>query len=117
MHYCSDTHNVQKERIPKDNMIIRRHILLLLCFIGISSIGHAQSSIVKDFKPVCDSLNTLIMKRKGIESPKVSLNAVMKRGNTLDFYFTQSLSDCPWHEGDPEWFRRQLCGCKSRKYP
>lgn len=109
MHYCSDTHNVQKERIPKDNMIIRRHILLLLCFIGISSIGHAQSSIVKDFEPVCDSLNSLIMERKGIESPKVSLNAVMKRGNTLDFYFTQSLSDCPWHEGDPEWFRRQLC--------
>ena len=78
--------------------------------------GHAQSAMLKDFKPVCDSLNTLLMERNGIVSPKLSLNAIMKRGTTLDFYFTQSLSDCPWHEGDPEWFREQLCSLIPEKY-
>ena len=78
--------------------------------------GYAQSAMLKDFKPVCDSLNTLLMERNGIVSPKLSLNAIMKRGTTLDFYFTQSLSDCPWHEGDPEWFREQLCSLIPEKY-
>ena len=72
--------------------------------------------MLKDFKPVCDSLNTLMMERNGIESPKIGLNAIMKRGTTLDFYFTQSLSDCPWHEGDPEWFRKTLCDLIPEKY-
>lgn len=86
----------------------RRHMIMLMCAMLICVSAHAQSTIVKDFKSACDSLNTLIMERQGIESPKLGLNAIMKRGNALDFYFTQSLGDCPWHEGDPQWFRKQL---------
>ena len=88
--------------------------IILLFSLGFN--GHAQSAMLKDFKPVCDSLNTLMMERNGIESPKIGLNAIMKRGTTLDFYFTQSLSDCPWHEGDPEWFRKTLCDLIPEKY-
>ncbi len=95
---------------------ITRHIALTFLLACLSLSSYAQGSIVKDFKPVCDSLNTLVMERQGIASPKLSLNAVMKRGNTLDFYFTQSLGDCPWYEGDPEWFRQQLCDLVPDKY-
>lgn len=93
-----------------------RHIYTTAALIIISITSHAQSAIVKDFKPVCDSLNTLVMERQGIASPKLSLNAIMKRGSTLDFYFTQTLCDCPWYEGDPEWFRQQLCSLIPEKY-
>ena len=89
-------------------MNIKRHIIIVISFLLTSICGYTQNTIVKDFKPVCDSLNTLLMERNGIESPKLSLNAIMKRGSTLDFYFTQSLEDCPWYEGDPQWFRKQL---------
>ena len=92
------------------------NLIFTISLLLISLSSSAQSAMLKDFKPVCDSLNTLIMQRKGIASPKISLNAIMKRGNTLDFYFTQSLCDCPWHEGDPEWFMSQLCSLIPEKY-
>ena len=85
----------------------RLNLIFTISLLLISLNGSAQSAMLKDFKPVCDSLNTLIMQRQGIESPKISLNAIMKRGNTLDFYFTQSLCDCPWHEG--HYFERKRC--------
>jgi hypothetical protein len=50
----------------------------------------------------------MVKARTGISSPQLRLNAVMKRGKTLDFYFTESLSDCPWYAGDPQWFRKEL---------
>ena len=93
-----------------------RYISILAAFLTLGVSSRAQSAMIRDFKPVCDSLNTLLMERNGIASPKLSLNAIMKRGNTLDFYFTQSLCDCPWHEGDPEWFIQQLNDLIPEKY-
>ena len=75
----------------------------------------AQSAIVKDFTPVCDSLSILIKERTTVEG-KLKLKAVMKRGNSLDFYFTESLCDYPWHKGDTEWFRRSLKSLFPDKY-
>lgn len=79
--------------------------LMLSCF-GMNSM--AQSKIVKDFRPACDSLSAMMKERTGIASGRIRLNAVMKRGSTLDFYFTESVSDCPWYAGDPQWFRTEL---------
>ena len=57
---------------------ISRHIALTLLLACLSLSSYAQGSIVKDFKPVCDSLNTLVMERQGIANPKLSLNADRK---------------------------------------
>ena len=85
-----------------------RHILLACAALFISTLSFGQSRIVKDFRPACDSLTKMVKARTGISSPQLRLNAVMKRGKTLDFYFTESLSDCPWYAGDPQWFRKEL---------
>ena len=85
-----------------------RHILLISALLCLSSLSFGQSKIVKDFRPACDSLTRMVKERTGISSPQLRLNAVMKRGKTLDFYFTESLSDCPWYAGDPQWFRKEL---------
>ncbi len=82
--------------------------IIIMALICAGSDLHAQSRIVKDFRPACDSLSAMIKERTGIASPQLRLNAVMKRGSTLDFYFTESLSDCPWYAGDPQWFRKEL---------
>ena len=88
-------------------MTIKR--IFLTIFISLTCVlGHAQSAIVRDFQPVCDTLSALLQQRNGISNPKLRLNSVMKRGSTLDFYFTESLCDCPWYEGDPQWFRSEL---------
>ena len=78
---------------------------LLIAFLIFHSLASVwgQSAIVKEFMPVCDSLNILIQNRTTVKN-ELKLQAVMKRGSTLDFYFTESLSDLPWHEGDMEWF-------------
>ena len=85
-----------------------KRLLIITAFLfalGISS--KAQSTIVKDFKPVCDSLSILIQERNTVNG-KLSLQAVMKRGSSLDFYFTESLSDYPWYEEDTKWLRNTL---------
>ena len=89
------------------------NILTFLLASGLSASG--QSAIVKDFKPVCDSLSILIREYNTVKG-QLELQAVMKRGSTLDFYFTESLSDYPWHDGDPQWFRSQLKNLFPEKY-
>ena len=87
--------------------MMKRLVLILILFsaLGLSSWG--QSAIVKDFKPACDSLSVLIKEYSGVKGT-LKLQAVMKRGKTLDFYFTESLGDYPWYKGDTKWFRSQL---------
>ena len=74
-----------------------------------------QSAIVKEFMPVCDSLGILIQERNGVKN-ELKLQAVMKRGTTLDFYFTESLGDYPWYSGEPKWFRSTLKSLFPEKY-
>ena len=80
-------------------------ITALALVFGFSAAG--QSKIVKDFKPVCDSLVVLIQERNTIKG-ELRLQAIMKRGSYLDFYFTESLGDYPWHAGETRWFRNTL---------
>ena len=87
---------------------MKKAILTLVLIMSAVSAASAQNSIVKDFKPACDSLNVLIQERHGMVTPRLGLNAVMKRSGNLDFYFTQTLLEVPWKEGDQQWFRRQL---------
>ncbi len=78
----------------------------ILCFaLGLAASG--QSSIVKDFKPVCDTLDARLKQNRDIKG-QLKLKSVMKRGTALDFYFTESLGDYPWREGEPEWFKKEL---------
>ncbi len=91
--------------------IILATAILLTSFISMSG----QSAIVKDFMPACDSLSRLIQERSSVYG-KLKLQAVMKRGGMLDFYFTESLSDYPWYEGSPQWFRKELRNLFPEKY-
>ena len=85
-----------------------KRILLILSFlICFHSAGFSQSSIANDFKPVCDSLAVLTSERCGVSGP-LKLKSVMKRSGHLDFYFTESLGDFPWHKDDIQWFRSTL---------
>ena len=87
--------------------------ILLLCCIHIGA--SAQNQITKDFKPVCDSLDVLLKQNRDVKG-ELKLKNVMKRGDLLDIYFTESIGDYPWREGEPEWFRRQLRNLFPEKY-
>ncbi len=81
------------------------YIVIALSLTGLNSM--AQSQIVKDFEPVCDTLSKLLEERNTIKW-KLELRSIMKRKGNLDFYFTESLSDYPWKENDIKWFREEL---------
>ena len=72
----------------------RIFIIIILAVMWISA--SAQSKIVEDFKPVCSMLDTLLKERTAVGHVEpLQLKAVMRRGSTLDFYFTQTLGDYP----------------------
>lgn len=87
--------------------------ILILC--GLFFTSSAQNSITKDFQPVCDSLDVLMKQNRDVKG-QLKLKNVMKRGYQLDIYFTESLGDYPWREGEPEWFRKQLRSLFPEKY-
>ena len=89
--------------------------LLIYIFLLISFSAHAQSEIVIDFTPVCDTLATLIQERTDVAG-SLSIKSITRRGTTLDFYFTESLGDFPWKEGDPRWFKNVLQSQFPEKY-
>ena len=85
-----------------------RHLIsIIIALAVICPYTMAQSRIVKDFTPVCDTLSERFADHCGVKSA-LKLKAVMKRGKTLDFYFTESLGDLPFYPGDIKWLRRQL---------
>lgn len=86
---------------------MKRFTIITSLFLSFCFNAPGQTAIVKDFQPVCDSLAVLIQERNTIKG-ELELQAVMKRGSNLDFYFTESLSDYPWHSGDTKWFRKTL---------
>lgn len=86
---------------------MKRIILYIFILLAASSTASAQSEIVTDFKPVCDSLAVMLQDRTTV-SGSLTLRNVMRRGSSLDFYFTESLGDFPWKAGDPRWFRKEL---------
>ena len=63
-----------------------------------------QSRIVKEFGPVCDTLDILIQEKTSVKNELV-LKSVMKRGKVLDLYFNRSLGDVPWHQDTYRWFK------------
>ena len=84
-----------------------KRIIFILLIVFSCFEASAQSKIVKDFEEACDSLNTLMSERTSVQG-RIALKAVMKRGSTLDFYFTESLGDYPFRPGDSKWFRNAL---------
>lgn len=84
----------------------KAYITFILAIILCQTSG-AQSKMILDFTPVCDSLSSLITERTGIKGA-LKLKTIMKRGSSLDFYFTESLSDFPWRKEDVKWFRSEL---------
>src|SRR5574344_2544923 len=89
--------------------------IALVCCICTCSGAFAHSTIVKDFKQACDSLSVILQERTGVYN-QLKLKTVMKRGNVLDFYFTESLGDWPWESGDPHKFKSTLKSLFPEKY-
>ncbi len=66
--------------------------------------ANAQTRLVRSFRDACDSLSVLVRERTTVDV-ELKLRTITQRGDCLDFYFTESLSDIPWTESDIQWFK------------
>ena len=92
-----------------------KRLIALSFIIFISIQASAQSSIRKDFKPVCDSLSVLMTEKTNVQGI-LKIKNILKRDGKLDFYFDESLGDFPFRTGDAEWFRKTLKSLFPEKY-
>ena len=84
----------------------RKTLPILLAALLFSAVS-LQAQTAREFKTAADSLRARMERRTRVKVP-LKLSKVMKRGTTLDFHFSQELSDFPWRKADVEWFRDQL---------
>ena len=82
---------------------MRKLLLSLFAVLALTLTGTAQTKIIRDFKPAADSLKARMERRSTVKVP-VRITKVMDRSGVLDFYFSNELSEYPWHEGDYDWF-------------
>ena len=98
----------------KRKISMKRLITLSLTII-ISISAYSQSALVKDFKPVCDSLATLLTEKTTVLG-SLKLKSIQKKDGKLHFYFDESLGDFPFRRGDAEWFKNKLKSLFPSKY-
>ncbi len=83
-----------------------KRLITIFAVILSSTVG-LKAQTAKDFKDAVDSIQTLIVERTGV-SAVVKANKVVRRGYSLDFYFTPAMGDFPWRTNDVEWLRKTL---------
>ena len=83
---------------------MRRLLPLVISLLAVLPL-HGQTA--KEFKTATDSLQARLQRRTTVKAA-LKMKKVMKRGTTLDFYFSKELGDYPWRTADVEWFRDQL---------
>ena len=69
-----------------------RRLILIVAALFAGLTANAQKAILDAFKPVTDSITVLTKEHFGVRS-FIKLNKAMKRGNSLDLYFTKELGD------------------------
>lgn len=79
--------------------------LLTLFLITLNLCAGAQT--VQDFREATDSLRARLRRRTTVVTG-FRLQKVVRRGDILDFHFTQELGDYPWRPDDLEWAKNQI---------
>ena len=86
---------------------MRKAVITFILFLTVILSPEAIGQNVREFRSMTDSLSTLVKERTTVKV-KLSLRNVTKRGNALDFYFSDNLEDLPWRESDVNWFRGRI---------
>lgn len=92
-----------------------KRLSIIILAILLSFTSYSQSALVNDFRPVCDSLATLLTEKTTVEGI-LKLKSVRKKDGKLHFYFDESLGDFPIRRGDAEWIKNKLKSLFPKKY-
>ena len=88
--------------------------LLTVLFL-LAAIAAGAQNPTRDFLPASDSLRARLQRKTTVKT-KLKIESVMKRGSSLDFHFSQELSDYPWTESTFAWFKDQIYDLMPEQY-
>lgn len=87
--------------------MIRRRALIFLLLLASLPLAGQGAPRVSDFGVVCDTLTARCNRHFGVLS-KVALDRVVSKDGKLDFFFSRTLADYPWHANDVDWFKSEF---------
>ena len=87
---------------------MRKGLRLTLSALLLLSALSAAAQNARDFREACDSLSARCFRRFGVKAELSLKKTVARKDSGVNFYFSKTLSDFPWHNEDCEWFRSQL---------
>lgn len=90
-------------------MTIQTITATVFAALAISSYAAAQGKTISaaDFKDTIHKVDSLYKERCGSWG-SLGLKKVVRQGNSLNFYFTEGVSDFPVRPSDEKWLRKQL---------
>ena len=92
-----------------------RKLLLTAILLAMTALTAAAQNPTRDFLPASDSLRARLQRRTTVKT-KLKIESVMKRGSSLDFSFSQELSDYPWTQATLDWFKDQIYDLMPSQY-
>ena len=88
---------------------MKRILTLLLFCLTAAAAPAQQANLTRRFAPLADSLTVWLARRTTVQDINpVTVSRVLRRGSEVDFYFSASLGDFPWHEEDIRWLKAQV---------
>lgn len=93
--------------------MLKRFLSTLL--LALTLLPAQAQNPTRDFLPVTDSLRARLQRRTTVKT-RMRIESVTKRGSSLDFTFSQELSDYPWTQGAVDWFKDQIYDLMPKQY-
>ncbi len=89
--------------------------LLTSILLSLALLPAPAQNPTRDFKPVSDSLKVRLQRRTTVKTG-LKIEGVTKRGSSLEFTFSQELSDYQWTQADLEWLKDQIYDLMPAQY-
>lgn len=100
--------------LPKTGTMKNRIIFAILIATFLAQPVQAQN-LARDFRDCCDSLK-LYLKDKTTVDTELKIETITRKANSLEFHFSQDLSDYHWTQRDIDLFRREINRRMPEKY-
>lgn len=94
---------------------MKNRLPLTILLILLTTSGSSAQSIMRDFKGLSDSVK-VYMKRLTTVETTLKTESIVKRGNFLDFYFSQDLSDYHWTEAGIDSLKNRIKAFRPEQY-
>ena len=89
--------------------------LLTSILLSLALLPAPAQNPTRDFKPVSDSLRARLQRHTTVKTG-LKIEGVTKRGSSLEFTFSQELSDYQWTQADLDWLKDQIYDLMPAQY-